>query len=299
MSTAATQAPVRVFTNARRVPRFPLAVPADVTVLRSGIPYSIPGRSVTIGERGVGLVLAGELHPGDSVGIEFRLPNTGGPFRLKAVVRYQALLHCGLEFVNLTSEQQTLIEHWTRRKSFADSTAAVATTLASQSEVVHAQSLAAPSQVIRQKISGRKTVRPMLRSTAWFAVVGTILLATIGWWHWRQAWGELESQIPPSQKAPQHPPAYVPAEVMEKLLIHKIEPIYPDAARQAKVEGIVILDAVIGRDGTVVDVHPMSGPDELSPAAVDAVKWWRFQPYQANGEPVEVETRLAVEFRGN
>jgi TonB family protein len=299
MSTAATQAPVRVFTNARRVPRFPLAVPADVTVLRSGIPYSIPGRSVTIGERGVGLVLAGELHPGDSVGIEFRLPNTGGPFRLKAVVRYQALLHCGLEFVNLTSEQQTLIEHWTRRKSFADSTAAVATTLASQSEVVHAQSLAAPSQVIRQKISGRKTVRPMLRSTAWFAVVGTILLATIGWWHWRQAWGELESQIPPSQKAAQHPPAYVPAEVMEKLLIHKIEPIYPDAARQAKVEGIVILDAVIGRDGTVVDVHPMSGPDELSPAAVDAVKWWRFQPYQANGQPVEVETRLAVEFRGN
>jgi TonB family protein len=299
MSTAATQAHVRVFTNARRVPRFPLAVPADVTVLRSGIPYSIPGRSVTIGERGVGLVLAGELHPGDSVGIEFRLPNAGGPFRLKAVVRYQALLHCGLEFVNLTSEQQTLIEHWTRRKSFADSTAAVATTLASQSEVVHAQSLAAPSQVIRQKISGRKTVRPMLRSTAWFAVVGTILLATIGWWHWRQAWGELESQIPPSQKAPQHPPAYVPAEVMEKLLIHKIEPIYPDAARQAKVEGIVILDAVIGRDGTVVDVHPMSGPDELSPAAVDAVKWWRFQPYQANGQPVEVETRLAVEFRGN
>jgi TonB family protein len=244
-------------------------------------------------------VLAGELHPGDSVGIEFRLPNAGGPFRLKAVVRYQALLHCGLEFVNLTSEQQTLIEHWTRRKSFADSTAAVATTLASQSEVVHAQSLAAPSQVIWQKISGRKTVRPMLRSTAWFAVVGTILLATIGWWHWRQAWGELESQIPPSQKAPQHPPAYVPAEVMEKLLIHKIEPIYPDAARQAKVEGIVILDAVIGRDGTVVDVHPMSGPDELSPAAVDAVKWWRFQPYQANGQPVEVETRLAVEFRGN
>src|SRR5271154_960280 len=120
MSAAATQAPVRVFTNTRRVPRFPLAVPADVTVLRSGIPYSIPGRSVTIGERGLGVVVAGELHPGDSVGIEFRLPDSGGPFRLKAVVRYQALLHCGLEFVSLTSEQQTLIEHWTRKKSAAD-----------------------------------------------------------------------------------------------------------------------------------------------------------------------------------
>ena len=125
MSTAATQAPARVFTNTRRAPRFPLAVPADVTVLRSGIPYSIPGRSVTLGERGVGLVLAGELHPGDSVGIEFRLPDAGGRFRLKAVVRYQALLHCGLEFVSLTSEQQTLIEHWVRKKSVADPTASL------------------------------------------------------------------------------------------------------------------------------------------------------------------------------
>ena len=47
MSTAAT--PARVFVNTRRVPRYPLAVPADVTVLRSGIPFSIPGRSVTLG----------------------------------------------------------------------------------------------------------------------------------------------------------------------------------------------------------------------------------------------------------
>src|SRR5271169_4543112 len=120
MSAAATPAPLRAVKNTRRVPRFPLAVPADVTVLRSGIPYSIPGRSVTIGERGLGVVVAGELHPGDSVGIEFRLPDAGGPFRLKAIVRYQALLHCGLEFVSLTSEQQTLIEHWTRKKSAAD-----------------------------------------------------------------------------------------------------------------------------------------------------------------------------------
>ena len=117
MSAATAQAPLKTTKNTRRVPRFPLSVPADVTVLRSGIPFSIPGRSVSIGERGVGVVLAGELHPGDSVGIEFRLPDAGGPFRLKAVVRYQALLHCGLEFVNLTSEQQTLIEHWTRKKS--------------------------------------------------------------------------------------------------------------------------------------------------------------------------------------
>src|ERR1700687_5343029 len=118
MSAAATQAPVRGVTNTRRLPRFPLAVPVDVTVLQSGIPYSIPGRSISIGQRGLGVVLAGELHPGDSVGLEFHLPDTSGRLRLKAVVRYQALLNCGLEFLNLTSEQQTLIERWTR-KTFA------------------------------------------------------------------------------------------------------------------------------------------------------------------------------------
>jgi TonB family protein len=301
VSTAATHAPVRVFTDTRRVPRFPLAVPADVTVLRSGIPYSIPGRSVTLGERGVGLVLAGELHPGDSVGIEFRLPDAGGPFRLKAVVRYQALFHCGLEFVNLTSEQQTLIEHWTRRKSGANPAAATPGVLPSpaQPAAMPAQSRAFPGQAINQKIAVQKRVQPMLRRSAWVALVGTLLLAAGGWWHWRRAWGELESQIAPSQKPSRQPPIYVPAEAMERLLIHKIEPIYPDAARQANIQGIVILDTVIGRDGTVIDVHPISGPDELTPAAVDAVKWWRFQPYQAQGQPVEAETKLAVEFRGN
>lgn len=300
MTAAATPVRARVITNTRRVPRFPLAVPADVTVLRSGIPYSIPGRSVTLGERGVGLVLAGELNPGDSVGIEFRLPDAGGPFRLKAVVRYQALFHCGLEFVNLTSEQQTLIEHWTRRKSVANPAVPVAgaPSLTPQPGVKPAESLAVPGQVISQKSSVKKSIRPILRRAVWVMLSGTLLLAAAGWWHWRQAWDELESQLPASQQ-PSQRPTYVPAQVMEGLLIHKIEPIYPDAARQANIQGIVILDTVIGRDGTVVDVRAISGPDELTTAAVDAVKWWRFQPYQANGQPVEVETKLAVEFRGN
>src|SRR5450755_2902510 len=148
MSTAATPAPARVFTNTRRVPRYPLAVPSDFTVLRSGIPYSIPGRSVTLGERGVGLVLAGELHPGDSVGIEFRLPDAGGRFRLKAIVRYQALLHCGLEFVSLTSEQQTLIEHWTRKKSGANPGASSRTAARPSTPVDRA---AAPRNAPRKK----------------------------------------------------------------------------------------------------------------------------------------------------
>ncbi len=86
---------------------------------------------------------------------------------------------------------------------------------------------------------------------------------------------------------------------MEGLVTHKTDPIYPEAARQANIQGIVALDVIIGPDGTVVDVQPISGPEQLAPAAVDAVKWWRFQPYLLNGQAVQVRTRLAVDFRGN
>jgi TonB family protein len=294
MSAAATQAPVRGVTNTRRVPRVPLAVPADVTVLRSGIPYSIPGRSVSIGERGLGVVLAGELHAGDSVGLEFRLPDTGGRLRLKAVVRYQALLHCGLEFLNLTAEQQTLIEHWTRKKSATNPRVA--------SPVASAQSAALPivtAAVPLVEAPPRKSHSAILRPALLMVLAGVLLLGGLGWWHWYRAWSELEAQIPGSKPLLQQPPATVPAEVMEGLVTHKVEPIYPDAARQANIQGVVVLDAVIGADGTVVDVRPISGPDELTPAAVDAVKWWRFQPYLVNGQAVRVKTTLALDFRGN
>jgi len=291
MSAAATQAPVRI--NTRRVPRFPLAVPADVTVLRSGIPYSIPGRSVSIGERGLGVVLAGEVHPGDSVGLEFRLPDTGGRLRLKAVVRYQALLHCGLEFLNLTAEQQTLIEHWTRRKS---ATNPIAAPPAASPQPAAPPVIATTVPFVEAPV--QKSHGAISRRTLWIALTGVLLIGGLGWWQWRRAWSELESQIPRSQPLAQ-PPAPVPAEVMEGLVTHKVEPIYPEAARQANLQGVVVLDVVVGADGTVVNVHPISGPDELAPAAVDAVKWWRFQPYLVNGQAVQVQTRLAVDFRGN
>ena len=294
MSAAAAQAPLRTTTNTRRVPRFPLSVPTDVTVLRSGIPYSIPGRSVSIGERGVGVVLAGELHPGDSVGIEFRLPDAGGPFRLKAVVRYQALLHCGLEFVSLTSEQQTLIEHWTQKKSATNPRAA--SPVDSVQSPAPLDVTAAVPFMEAPDLKGRTTT---FGRALWIALAGMLLLGGLGWWHWHRAWTELEAQIPASKTLIQPSPTTVPAEIMEGLLTHKIEPIYPEAARQANLQGIVALDVVVGPDGTVVDVRPISGPEELAGAAVDAVKWWRFQPYLLNGQAVQVRTTLAVDFRVN
>ena len=294
MSAAATQAPVRGVTNTRRVPRFPLAVPVDVTVLQSGIPHSIPGRSVSIGERGLGVVLAGELHPGDSVGLEFHLPDRSGRLRLKVVVRYQALLHCGLEFLNLTSEQQTLIERWTRKTSAANPKAVWA--------VASAQSAPPPrvtTTVPFVEAPSRKSHSAIFRPALGIVLAGMLLLGGLGWWHWYQAWGELESHLPANNPLSQQPPATVSSEVMEGRITHKVEPIYPEAGRQANLQGVVVLAAIIGPDGTVVDVRPISGPDELTPAAVDAVKWWRFQPYLVNGQAVQVKTTLAVDFRRN
>src|SRR5438445_3080648 len=86
----------------RRVPRFPVEEPLDVTVLRSGIPDTVPGRSVNLCERGIAAILAGELLPGESVGLEVRLSALVNPLRAKALVRYQDRLRCGLEFIGLS-----------------------------------------------------------------------------------------------------------------------------------------------------------------------------------------------------
>ena len=288
MSTAAGQAPVRGVTNTRRVPRFPLAVPADVTVVQDGTRCSIPGRSVTLGERGLGLVLAGELHPGDSVHLEFHLPDFGGRLQLNAVVRYQALMQCGLEFQGLTREQQRLIEHWTRTRSVSNPNPAFP---------VGGSEASAPPPENSGGSSSAKDRGPRSPRLFWFALAAIVLLSGLAWWNWDRGWHELEAQLPPAQTRLEQSATYVPAQEMESRLVHKIEPIYPEAARQAKVQGVVVLDAVIGTDGTVVDVRAVSGPEELAAVAVDAVKWWRFRPYALNGQAVPVKTRLAVEFR--
>jgi protein TonB len=95
---------------------------------------------------------------------------------------------------------------------------------------------------------------------------------------------------------PQRPQVHVPADVMAKLVTHRVDPDYPAAARPAKLRGVVVLDVVVGRDGSVVDVHALNGPEVLARAAMDALRWWRFEPYRIEGKPVAVETTVAVEF---
>jgi TonB family protein len=85
--------------------------------------------------------------------------------------------------------------------------------------------------------------------------------------------------------------------VTQGLLIHQVRPQYPAMARETRVEGDVLLEAVIGKDGTVSDLQVISGPSLLIPPALRAVRQWRYKPYLLNGEPVEVETQIKLQFR--
>jgi TonB family protein len=85
-------------------------------------------------------------------------------------------------------------------------------------------------------------------------------------------------------------------EVMVGNLIHTVDPEYPEIARRNRVKGTVLLYAVIGEDGRIRDVKALCGPPILVPAALDAIRQWRYRPYELNGAPVAVETTINVEF---
>jgi protein TonB len=80
------------------------------------------------------------------------------------------------------------------------------------------------------------------------------------------------------------------------VVTHSVQPDYPLLAKQMKVQGSVLLQALIGKDGNIQDLHVLSGPTILSEAARQAVKQWRFKPYLQAGQPVETEARITVNF---
>jgi protein TonB len=85
--------------------------------------------------------------------------------------------------------------------------------------------------------------------------------------------------------------------VSQGLLIRQIAPVYPDAARRAHIEGVVLLAATINKEGRIADLQLISGPKELAPAAIGAVQQWRYKSYLLLGDPVEVETQIQVNFQ--
>jgi TonB family protein len=92
-------------------------------------------------------------------------------------------------------------------------------------------------------------------------------------------------------------PLAVSPEVAEGSLLHRVEPDYPEEARLQRIQGAVVLDIRIGQDGSVQEVTLVSGPPLLAQAAIAAVRQWRFEVRLASGRPVEMQTRITLNFR--
>jgi len=116
--------------------------------------------------------------------------------------------------------------------------------------------------------------------------------------------GEVWRSITESSSRPVLPPPppapsarqFRTSHMLEGNLVHRVDPIYPSIARTARVQGQVVLSAVIGKDGAIENLRVVSGHPLLAGAAVDAVRQWRYRPYILNGDAIEVETQITVNF---
>jgi periplasmic protein TonB len=111
-------------------------------------------------------------------------------------------------------------------------------------------------------------------------------------------WNSIET-MRPAVVLPTPPPtvrAFRTSSILEGSLIRRVQPIYPPLARTARIQGSVVLAAVISKEGTMEHVQLISGHPMLVQAAVAAVSQWRYKPYILNGEAIEVETQITVNF---
>jgi len=265
-------------------------VPLDLIALQSGIPNTMPGRCTDLSEAGAGVIVAGELILGQAVAIELRLPNVGLPIRARAQVRYQDRLHYGLQFVGLPMEQREMIRYWAAQAP-AEQKAAKAE---EKDEPAVSPALPALEAVPAEE---RRIRRIRVRRRRFFLLLAFMLaLAALGWWEWQKAWNRLEESSS-GEAARGKAPLRVPSDVMDQQILYKVDPAYPEAARTAGTEGLVVLDALIAPDGSVKRLRQITGPDVLAQAALEAVQMWRYTPYRSAGQAVEVETTVSVEFR--
>jgi TonB family protein len=286
---AAGAAQGREQSSRRRWLRYRVQALLDVTVVRSGVRDILPGRSINLGEGGVSAVVAGELLPGEAVGVEIQLPQAADPLRMRALVRHQENLRSGLQFVGLSAEQQSAIRGW-----LGDANAEVEPGVRGKIPIEAGKGSERGGSGGAQLATRERLGRGWIFVLASFA----ILLAVLGW-RWNRGWEDIESGLQKTEKTAesQRPQTQVPAEVMEKLVTHRVDPEYPAAARPAKLQGVIVLHVVVGRDGSVVDVRALNGPEVLAQAAMEALRWWRFEPYRVDGKAVVVETTVAMEFK--
>jgi TonB family protein len=289
MAAIPLQIPVR-----RRHPRYELTSPVEVTVLRSGIPQNLPGRLVDAGVGGISAVLSGDLYIGESVGVEFSLFDTRQTVQARARVRYQDRIRCGLEFSTLSAGKLELVRLWTEQGHGV---------MVSASDIARITPVAAPQFL---ETARPRAAKPRRRGMGWttgallcIAVAGIITLGAWAYRHFPEVTRLVSPPAAPVTPAPEALPlrVTVASSVMQSLITYRTVPVYPELAQEKNIEGTVLLDTIVGKDGRVIDLRPVSGPPELAPAATEAVKSWRFSPFTLNGDAVEVETTIEVEFR--
>ncbi len=103
--------------------------------------------------------------------------------------------------------------------------------------------------------------------------------------------GTRSTEEPQTQK-----PTAVPKDEMKRLIRKKVPPEYPEKARKAQIQGTVVLQATISKEGDVENLQVISGDGTLAASSMEAVKQWKYKPYLLNGIPVEVETEVDVVF---
>ncbi len=275
--------------SSRRVfHRHTINVPVDFIALRKGVPETLPGRCTDLSESGFGAVVAGELSPGQTLAIQLRFPTLNMPIRARAEVRYQSQLRCGFEFAGLSAEQREMIRYWIRHEKLR----------LINSKETRIVELATPLPAVSLQRAGNRRIRIGRRGFS-FLIAGMLTFAGLGWWQWQRSWNELERASYEARELQIGSETRIPFEAMQKRLITKVDPVYPDGARTAGTEGLVVLDALIAQDGSVKRLRSESGPVSLVQSATEAVQSWKFEPYLSDGRPIEVETTIAVVFRLN
>jgi TonB family protein len=91
-------------------------------------------------------------------------------------------------------------------------------------------------------------------------------------------------------------PVAVSEAAARAMLLHTVDPVYPAEAVPQKLKGPVVLQALVGRDGSVEDLKIVRGYFVLGKAAIAAVKQWRFQPYSLNGHAASTQTVITINF---
>ena len=144
------------------------------------------------------------------------------------------------------------------------------------------------------KLTEKKKQIGRLRATVWVAAciaLGVVMAASavalrVG----------VDPQASADQQDSKKDVHSVRPEMMQGNLISKVSPVYPPDAKKARIQGTVVLNAVIGKTGHVESLKVASGPSGLLQSSLDAVRQWKYKPFLLNGDPIEVKTTISVVY---